>query len=190
MEGSQRTKRRKISAKVEEHLRLLEGSMSEDLLEQQDSTPDTFYDAQDYFENLSNDLEDPVEDFFYDCDIPSDMPGYDSDSDLHGDECTVLGDDDDVDSCGLSEWATEFNIPQTALSALLKIIRKKGLDVPMDARTFMSTDRSCQVTNVAGGSYFHFGIENALISELTSLGHFNGTDTLTVMDRPYSAAPG
>ena len=46
--------------------------MSDDLLEQQESTPDTFYDAQDYFENLSNDLEDPVEDFFfYDCDIPS-----------------------------------------------------------------------------------------------------------------------
>ena len=48
------------------------------------------------------------------------MPGYDSNSDLHGDECTV------------------FNIPQTALSALLKILRKKGFDVPMVARTFMS----------------------------------------------------
>lgn len=87
-------------------------------------------------------------DIFYDCDIPSfdyldsenwvpdDMPGCDSDFDLHGDECTDLEDDDD-DSRGLAEWAAEFNIPQTALSALLKILRRKGLDVPMDARTLV-----------------------------------------------------
>ena len=45
----------------------------------------------------------------------------------------------------------------------------------------MSTDRSYNVTNMAGGSYYHFGIENALIAELTSLEHLaNVTDALTL----------
>lgn len=213
MECSERTKRRKISAKVEEHLRLLEKeSMIDDLLthnsekeyplddllehtESEDST-DTFYDAcdQNCFENSSNDLEvENSSDSFYDFNIssfddldsenwvPGDMPGCDSDCDLHGDECSDLEDDNDDDSRGLAEWAAEFNIPQTALSALLKILRRKGLDIPMDGRTLMSTDRSCNVANMAGGSYYHFGIENALIAELTSLGHLvNVTDTLTL----------
>ncbi|CAM4734218.1 unnamed protein product [Leuciscus chuanchicus] len=109
------------------------------------------------------------------------MPGCDSDCDLHGDECSDLEDDNDDDLRGLAEWAAEFNIPQTALSALPKILRRKGLDIPMDGRTLMTTDRSCNVANMAGGSYYHFGIENALIAELTSLGHLaNVTDTLAL----------
>lgn len=213
MECSERTKRRKISAKVEEHLRLLEKeSMIDDLLahdseneyqlddllehtESEDSM-DTFYDAcdQNCFENSSMDLEaENSSDSFYDFNIssfddldsenrvPGDMPGCDSDCDLHGDVCSDLEDDNDDDSHGIAEWAAEFNIPQTALSALLKILRRKGLDIPMDGRTLMSTDRSCNVANMAGGSYYHFGIENALIAELTSLGHLaNVTDTLTL----------
>ncbi|ROK35808.1 hypothetical protein DPX16_17551 [Anabarilius grahami] len=158
--------------------------------EREDST-DTFYDAcdQNCFENTSNDLEDEnSSDIFYDFNISSFddldsenwVPGCDSDCDLHGDECSDLEDNDD-DSHGLAEWAAEFNIPQTALSALLKILRKKGLDIPVDGRTLMSTDRSCNVANMAGGSYYHFGIENALIAELTSLGHLaHVTDTLTL----------
>lgn len=167
-----------------------------------DST-DTFYDAcdQNCFENTSNDLEDEnSSDIFYDFNISSFddldsenwVPGCDSDCDLHGDECSDLEDDNDDDSHGIAEWAAEFYIPQTALSALLKILRKKGLDIPKDGRTLMSTDRSCNVANMAGGSYYHFGIENALITELTSLGHLaNVTDTLALrinMDCPYSVA--
>ncbi|XDV15746.1 hypothetical protein PO909_028960, partial [Leuciscus waleckii] len=142
MACSERTKRRKISAKVEEHLRLLEKeSMIDDLLahdsekenplddllehtENEDST-DTFYDACDEicFENSSNDLDDEnSSDSFYDFNISSFddldsenwVPGCDSDCDLHGDECSDLEDDNDDDSHGLAEWAAEFNIPQTA----------------------------------------------------------------------------
>lgn len=210
MECSERTKRRKISAKVKEHLRLMEKEcmmtdllaqdsekeyLLDDVLEDSDreGSTDIFYDAHDEncFENSSNDLEDENSSLFYNCDISSfdgldfenrvadEMPGCDSDCDLNGDECSDL--ENDADSCGLAEWAAEFNIPQTALSALLKILRRKGLDVPLNARTLMSTDRSCNVTSVAGGSYYHFGIENALVAELTSLGHLaNVTDTLTL----------
>jgi len=188
MEYSERTKRRKISAKVEEHLRLLENeSMIDDLVahesdkecplddllehtESEDST-DTFYDACDQNCFESNDLEeDFFSDSFYDFNLssfddldsenwmPGDMPGCDSDSDLHGDECSDMEEDNNNDSLGLAEWAAEFNIPQTALSALLKILRRKGLDIPMDGRTLMSTDRSCSVANMSGGSYYQIQI--------------------------------
>lgn len=55
------------------------------------------------------------------------------------------------DEKGLAEWAAEYNISQNALSALSKILRQKGLHVPLDARTLMSTERKCDVKNVAGG---------------------------------------
>lgn len=78
MDHSERTKRRKISEKVEEHLRLLEKeSMIDDDLSVHDSEKEypldnllehsetedstyTFYDAchQNCYENSSNDLED------------------------------------------------------------------------------------------------------------------------------------
>ena len=89
--------------------------------------------------------------------------------------------DHEDDTGGLAEWAAEFNIPHTALSALLKILSRKGLSVPTDARTLMSTDRSCEVKNVAGGSYYHFGIENSLIAQLASLGNLvSVVDKLTL----------
>jgi len=73
------------------------------------------------------------------------------------------------DTNGLAEWAAEYNISQNALSALLKILRQKGLNVPLDARTLMSTDRKCDAKNVAGGTYYHFGIRNSVLAELASL---------------------
>lgn len=111
--------------------------------------------------------------------MPGNMPGCDSHYDLH--ECSDLEYDNDGDSHGLAEWAPEFNMLQTGLSALLKILRRKGLDIPIDAKTRISTERSYNVTYVAKGSYYHFGIENALIAELTSLRHLAYlTDTLTL----------
>lgn len=132
--------------------------------ESEDSA-DLFYDARD--DNFDWG-ENP---FFYECDR------LDCDSDLDEDECSSENDDDD---CGIAEWAAEYNIPQTALSALLKILRRKGLDVPLDARTLMSTDRSCNVSNVDGGSYYHFGIRNAVVAELKTLGHVPDVTTLTL----------
>lgn len=41
--------------------------------------------------------------------------------------------------------------------------------MPLDARTLMSTDRNCDVKNVAGGTYYHFGIKNSVVAELACL---------------------
>lgn len=56
--------------------------------------------------------------------MPGDALVCDSDCDLNGDESSD-------GSRGLAEWAAEFNI-QTVLSALLKLLRRKGLDIPVD----------------------------------------------------------
>ena len=53
--------------------------------------------------------------------------------------------EDNVSVCRrklLSEWALEFNIPQTALGKLLKILKGWDIDVPTDARTLLKTPRS------------------------------------------------
>jgi len=125
MDCSERTKRRRIAAKVEAHLLFIEKESKidflahdseterplDDLLEHSvEGSPDTFYEAcdQNCFENSSNDLEDEnSSDFFYNCNIssvddlnsenwvPGEMPGCDSDCDSNGDECSDLVDDND-----------------------------------------------------------------------------------------------
>ncbi|KAA0702512.1 hypothetical protein E1301_Tti021314 [Triplophysa tibetana] len=106
---------------------------------------------------------------------------FDLDSDHSSDSEDVASDTLD-DANGLAEWAAEYNISQNALSALLKNLRQKGLNVPLDARTLMSTVRKCDVKNIAGGSYYHFGIKNSIQVELASLDFDlrDLTDTLTL----------
>lgn len=68
-----------------------------------------FYDA--LHTDIFNDLETGLEEFF-------DSDGC---ADSDGDPETP------DDTSGLAEWAAEYNISQTALTAFLKILRQKGL---------------------------------------------------------------
>lgn len=183
MEQSVRTKRRKIAAKVAEHFRLVsEQSASEHF---QDLNLDS-----DFFENEPVNEHDECdgqaevssqneqsEEIFYDAldldifpeDFEVGVSGF-NDFDLD-DDCSdsdALSETTD-DTEGLAEWAAEYNVSHNALSALLKILRQKGLNVPLDARTLMSTARKCNVTNLAGGSYYHFGLKNAIVASLELL---------------------
>ncbi|CAI5682040.1 unnamed protein product [Oreochromis niloticus] len=184
MEQSERTKRRKIAAKVVEHLRLVsqqnESDHHQDLIfcsdsfenkplveeyhdcdehagvsSQNEQSADIFYDALD-FDVFPEDSESGVSEF-NEFDLDDDC--FDSDA---------FSDTSD-DTKGLAEWAAEYNVSHNALSALLKILRQKGLDVPLDARTLMSTARKCNVINVAGGSYYHFGLKNSIAAALELL---------------------
>lgn len=118
------------------------------------NVPQTFFDALDF--KSFNDFENDYADTDLDC--------SDSEDEIENASEIQL---DDAD--GLAEWAAEYNISQNALSALLKILKQKGLNVPLDARTLMCTERKCNVKNVAGGSYYHFGIRNSVVAELASL---------------------
>ncbi|CAM4579803.1 unnamed protein product [Leuciscus chuanchicus] len=75
-------------------------------------------------------------------------PSLNNDSD---DKETSDSDPSD-DIKGFAEWATQFNISHSALSALQKILRSKGLNIPMDPRTLLSTDHECQEAQTPGRS--------------------------------------
>lgn len=85
--------------------------------------------------------------------------------------------DSSTDHCSLSDeladWALQYNVSHVAVTALLKILRKTHLDLPKDSRTIFGTESvasAVAVKNVAGGSYYHFGIEPGVISVLTKFG--------------------
>ncbi len=196
MEYSQRTKRRKIAAKVAEHFRLVAQQIDQPLDfnveaaygEPLEDVPLEIY--HDSVEDVSRNVENEcATDIFYDAfdddifnDFENGMSADASDFDLESSDSEDAASEKLDDTRGLAEWAAEYNISQNKLSALLKILKQKGLNVPLDARTLMCTERKCNVKNVAGGSYYHFGIRNSVVAELASLDFDLRvlTDTLTL----------
>lgn len=62
----------------------------------------------------------------------------------------------------LSQWAVKFNVPQNAVSALLRGLKahKCFSDFPIDCRTLLATPKQNYFTikTIKPGSYFHFGL--------------------------------
>lgn len=73
----------------------------------------------------------------------------------------------------LAEWAVNYQIPQTALSSLLSLLRNYHPDIPMDARTLLKTPSQCNVKEISGGSYYHFGVEKSLVRILSTTESMN-----------------
>lgn len=115
------------------------------------SDSDENVDQQQYFE---------TSEFEYSCcqNVSSESESDSSDSD----ESENLADE-------LSEWAVNFGITHAALAANLKILRKYHPSLPKDPRTIINRGNSTGsaavvVQNIAGGSYYHFGIEKTVIA--------------------------
>lgn len=70
---------------------------------------------------------------------------------ISGDDMNILDD--------LLFWCLEYNIRNKAISHLLKILIKYGLDVPKDARTLKYTPREIITKEVDPGAYWHFGVK-------------------------------
>lgn len=77
----------------------------------------------------------------------------------------------------LGNWVDRFNIPHSASNALLKglkLLKKQNgtFDkLPLDTRTLLRTPRSVLLDDVAGGRYWHFGLEEGLHQQLSKLPH-------------------
>ena len=98
----------------------------------------------------------------------------DSDDECSSDESCAIREQ-------LAEWAVRFNTPHTSLSALLKILKQRDLDVPLDARTLLVTPKNIVIENKAGGQYYYCGVENAIKKKMmTYMGNMNDADTLTL----------
>lgn len=86
----------------------------------------------------------------------------------------------------LSQWAVSNNITNSALSALLKILKshKCFVSFPSDARTILKTNLSCNNANsiqsVPPGIYHHFGISNSLNS-LRKVINYNDCEEIKIL---------
>lgn len=58
----------------------------------------------------------------------------------------------------LADWSVTHNISHLALNALLKILKPETENLPLCSKTLLKTPRTLNVTIVAGGKYYYFGL--------------------------------
>ena len=67
----------------------------------------------------------------------------------------------------IADWALQFNITQTALSALLRILKPHFYNLPTDPRTLLRTPTNYLVRKLSdGGDYCHLGLLQGISSNL------------------------
>ena len=68
----------------------------------------------------------------------------------------------------LAGWAAQYVISQLALGSLLKILRKRFLDLPKDPRTLKQRSKEViPIKELAGGNYCHIGLEKGICNQLS-----------------------
>lgn len=75
-------------------------------------------------------------------------------------------DEEDDTRALLSDWAVRKQIPHSSLTELLKILCNKlpELGLPKDSQTLLKTKSVVEMKEVSGGTYFHAGIEQSVVS--------------------------
>ena len=68
----------------------------------------------------------------------------------------------------LATWVTKFGVSHSAVNELLRILQPIHLFLPKDARTLLKTVKVYDIDNIAGGSYYHFGISNNINTIISS----------------------
>ena len=83
-------------------------------------------------------------------------PMDDTDTNASEETANTLCDD-------LAKWATVFRVSQSAVTALLKTLKRHDVEgLPASARTLLKTPRDIEVQQLTGGQYYHFGIEASI----------------------------
>lgn len=178
--GNSRTRRRRIKVKVQQHLL----SLAMEAMEQADQA------VEQAVQRPEEDVQDSgVKDVNLDFEVSTDdddmYMASEPDYHIDPDEDFVSGNAEEEPynnaRTKLAEWAANRNLSHSALSELLAILLELGLDLPKDPRTLLSSLKECQVKEMGQGSYYHFGLANAILSELkiTNKSELT-TDTLTV----------
>lgn len=66
-------------------------------------------------------------------------------------------------SNSLRMWANTYTITMRALTALLKILKSFGMTfLPNDCRALLKTPRTVEISTLAGGKYWHDGLQHSL----------------------------
>ncbi|XP_039299877.1 uncharacterized protein LOC111054008 isoform X1 [Nilaparvata lugens] len=63
-------------------------------------------------------------------------------------------------------WSIQYNIPNSATTALLHILNPFLPGLPLDARSLLSTPRSCGVESCGDGKFKYFGIKSHLLEKI------------------------
>lgn len=80
----------------------------------------------------------------------------------------------------LRGWFLSFRkvLPESALTSLLKGLRRFFPTLPADARTLLRTHRSIEVVDMGDGQFYNFGLNKMLTSKLNSILFEEPPDTL------------
>lgn len=170
------SKRRKVVSNVQEHVDAISNAISlagNFELSSSPTRPESSPHVQDdisicsSMSNVSSDtLSETIDDFLDNQSQQPEVAGTISfDEFLEGRSEDEMSDSEDSDdatvnlSTLLVSWVTTFNITPALLNALLFILRKYHTYLPKGARTLLKTAKNYNILNIAGGCYYHFGIE-------------------------------
>ena len=145
-----------------------------------DPCTSTSHATLDYLNNSTSAATVPINTFPNDSDEESSH--YDSDPErflFDSDEDEYLASSDDESSNmdrldfkhKLASWAADEEIPREKFNKLLAILREHPChsDLPKDSRTLLHTPRKLQLLSLGGGTYYHFGVEKGIQSQLESV---------------------
>lgn len=177
------TKRRALRKLVSQHLdnivtiKNLDDQAASSISETNDKSKSS-HDQYAQVEDVGTSVDDGIPEF----DV--EYAGFDFDI---GSECDDSDCEDEIISKEnmlselLAKWAVKQGITQAALKDLLDILRPLDPTLPKDPRTLLKTTEVVEIKSVAGGSYYHFGLEDCLRQQLDSLPDLKRFDTISVL---------
>jgi len=185
------TKRRKVYSKVREHVEAVNDviSFSENDYNNTCVTEnDTHCNKDNAEEHLQSDglgneylsqdsdridVTSNVDDSFSYHEVQSETNGFNVNDGSTVLSVTSSDTDDEIEGTDLTGslvfWVSKFNISHPALNALLSILRTHHAHLPKDARTLLKTAKQYTILPLAGGFYYHFGIEVSVKTIIDSL---------------------
>ena len=179
------TKRRRIRQHLQRHLRNINAnagasSASEKSGEVLAFVANKFNNQEDMGSSFDEDSSDesPIE---FESDSENEIFEIEIDSSEDESEQESLDDADLAEFLGC--WAAQQKITLTAVRLLLDGLRKFHPKLPKDPRTLLKTDYNeiADITPIAGGSYYHFGIHKGICELLDVHGGFPGRENISLL---------
>jgi hypothetical protein len=89
----------------------------------------------------------------------------------------------------LAQWSIDNNVPHSALSGLLRVLKPYHPGLPIDPRTLLKTPKTYAIKQIGQwGHYYHFGIASG-ITELLSLLNLDETTTKLSLQVNFDGLP-
>lgn len=80
----------------------------------------------------------------------------------------------------LADWSVRHDVSRNALTELLQLLHPLLPELPKDSRTLLCTQRVIEISTVAGGEYYYFGLTGWLSKLVNRLPGNHGIKHLTV----------